>query len=334
MSEHGHNKTDLAGGAHAGGTDAVAPVQSDAAMEAAKTIGAMLQQARIAQQLSLDEISARLKIAVRKLELVERGDVGGLPDVTFAQGVMRAYARVLGIDLGALPTRLKVAATPVTLGLRPETGLGQSFTGRSSMDRSPLRARWLWVTVAVLVAGGAVLFGLEHARDWFAGQDSAVEAISVAAAEDAAPVSDTGVVVSALPAGSLQNALDASISASVPVAPSMVVAAASAPAATSEVATVTTVATTSATVPAAPVATGDVVMRFSGVVWYEVRDNAGKVIASGTSRAGEEQAVTGTAPYSFIFGNASGVAALKVAGQVIDIASYARNNVVRAKLPQ
>src|SRR5215472_1110368 len=68
----------------------------------AREIGAMLAQAREAQRLSVEDVSARLKVAAPKLAAIESGQVEALPDVTFAKGVMRAYARMLQVDIDAL----------------------------------------------------------------------------------------------------------------------------------------------------------------------------------------------------------------------------------------
>lgn len=319
MSEHGPDKAGLTGG-EAAGTASSTSAHAGSAADIAKTIGAMLQEARLAQQLPLDEISVRLKVPVARLALVEKGDLDGLLDVTFAQGLMRAYGRVLDVDLGDLPARLKSPTTQVTLGLRPETGLGQKFSGRSSMDRPAFRLRWLWIALAVAAVCAVLLFSLDRIRGWLAGQSDVLDAVAVTAApapvtDSAQPVAnESGTVATLLPVSALQQSASAPAGAT---APDNVVA-----------------PIASTTPPAVVTPAGDVVMQFSEPVWYEVRDQGGKVIASGTARAGDEQVVSGSAPYSFVFGNARGVATLKVAGQPVDISQFARNNVARMKLPQ
>jgi cytoskeleton protein RodZ len=319
MSEQGPGKVDLMNGPAA---DTASPTHSGSAMDAARTIGAMLREARLAQGLPLDEISVRLKVPMARLAMVEDGDLDGLLDVTFAQGLMRAYGRVVNVELGDLPARLKNAQANPTLGLRPESGLGQKFSGRSSMDRPVVSRRWLWTALVVICLAALVLFSLERIQGWVADQSDvldnagAVQTLTGQAPAELSVASEPGMVSKALPAGALQQG-----TASVPEL--------AASGATETSATVTPpIATSTMT------ATGDVVMQFSEPVWFEVRDQAGKILASGTGRAGEERAVEGTAPFSFVFGNARGVAALKVAGQTINVAEFARNNVARMKLPQ
>lgn len=317
MSEHGPDRAGLTGGETAAAVSPT-PAQAGSAAEIAKTIGAMLQEARLAQQLPLDEISVRLKVPVARLALVEKGDLDGLLDMTFAQGLMRAYGRVLDLDLGDLPARLKSPTAQVTLGLRPETGLGQKFSGRSSMDRPAFRLRWLWIALAVAAVCAVLLFSLDRVRGWLAGQSDVLDTAAVTAApapatEAVQPMAlESATVATLLPATTLQQGASAPAGASA-----------------SDVAAATAAPQAVAVTPA-----GDIVMQFSEPVWYEVRDQGGKIIATGTARAGDEQAVSGTAPYSFVFGNARGVAGLKVAGQSVDIGQFARNNVARMKLPQ
>lgn len=328
MSEHGPEQADKAdkvdsAGGHA--TAATSSVSSGSANEVAKTIGSMLQAARQAQHIPLDEISVRLKVPVARLEMVERGDLDGLLDVTFAQGLMRAYGRVLNVDLGDLPARLKGATTKTALGLRPEGGLGQTFSGRSSMDRATPSWRWIWIALAVIVVGALILVSLDRIRTWLADESDVFDhATTMGAPADHAvgsPGSESGMVSHTLPAAPLHE------TASAAVAQGASAAAIASPLSASVTPVPTTVTS--------PITTGDVVIQFSEPVWFEVRDQAGKILASGTARAGDEQVLSGSAPpYSFVFGNARGVSSLKVAGQTIDVTQYARNNVARMKLPQ
>ena len=60
--------------------------------------GARLAQLREAKGWAIEDVSARLKVAVSKLRELEAGDISHLPDNTFALGVVRAYAKLLGAD--------------------------------------------------------------------------------------------------------------------------------------------------------------------------------------------------------------------------------------------
>lgn len=61
-------------------------------------LGERLQQARLRAGLSLREISARTKIREVLLDAIEREDFGRLPAGLLARGLLRAYAREVGLD--------------------------------------------------------------------------------------------------------------------------------------------------------------------------------------------------------------------------------------------
>ncbi|QGZ54485.1 helix-turn-helix domain-containing protein [Paraburkholderia acidiphila] len=122
--------------------------------------GARLAQLREAKGWAIEDVSARLKVAVSKLRELEAGDISHLPDTTFALGVVRAYAKLLGAD-----------PTPFTQALRRERGIAQPDLsmpasagsdlprGRVSLSlggggaRAPRRrASWLWGVAIIVVA--------------------------------------------------------------------------------------------------------------------------------------------------------------------------------------
>ena len=133
------------------------PVQ--AVPDTLASVGARLAQLREAKGWSVEDVSARLKVAVPKLRELEAGDISHLPDTTFALGVVRAYAKLLGAD-----------PTPLTQALRRERGVPQQDLsmpassgaglprGRVSLSlgggvRTPRRrASWLWGLALVVVA--------------------------------------------------------------------------------------------------------------------------------------------------------------------------------------
>jgi cytoskeleton protein RodZ len=69
-------------------------------------VGARLAQLRQAKGWSVEDVSARLKVAVPKLRELEAGDISHLPDATFAMGVVRAYAKLLGAVNAARRSRI------------------------------------------------------------------------------------------------------------------------------------------------------------------------------------------------------------------------------------
>ncbi|WP_410925290.1 hypothetical protein, partial [Pseudomonas aeruginosa] len=73
-------------------------------------------------------------------------------------GLIRAYARALQVDVDDQLARLNARAPITNIGLRPEGGLGESFSDKPSFaKRRGGNGRWLiGALVAVIVAAGAL----------------------------------------------------------------------------------------------------------------------------------------------------------------------------------
>ncbi len=77
-------------------------VLNPAQEEQLKEIGAQLQEARLQQGLSIDEIAAKTLIRVTFLQALESGQLDLLPEAIFVQGFIRRYGDILGLDGTAL----------------------------------------------------------------------------------------------------------------------------------------------------------------------------------------------------------------------------------------
>ena len=61
-------------------------------------VGGRLRRAREAAGLTIDDVAAQTRIAVRHLQDIERGDFAALPGRTYAFGFSRTFARTVGLD--------------------------------------------------------------------------------------------------------------------------------------------------------------------------------------------------------------------------------------------
>jgi len=89
-----------------------------AGLESLAAVGSRLAQLRETRGWTVDDVSARLKVAPQKLRALEAGDISHLPGVTFALGVVRSYAKMLGVDPEVLVDR------------RPQIGRGKGPVDR------------------------------------------------------------------------------------------------------------------------------------------------------------------------------------------------------------
>lgn len=284
--------------------------------------GAALATARQAHGLAVAEVAERLKFAPRQIEALESDRYDLLPGVAISRGMVRGYARLLGIDPDPLVAELesRVDHTPQTVG-----PIDMHVAIRDTKKGSRL---YVVLSLIVLIAVGAVTL------EWYVrGQRSAQTAVAtptvvVPTAPVAAPapvVEPPAVVVPAPEAAAPVDAQAAAEPASGGEA------AAVPPAATPTAAPVPTGAAETPA-PPPPVATGKVLqLRFSAPAWVEVRDGQGRVLMSRVNTADSETSLDGQPPFSVVIGKASAVA-LRYAGEPVDLSKYAHADVARFTL--
>ncbi|RQT09432.1 helix-turn-helix domain-containing protein [Burkholderia contaminans] len=322
-----------------------------AGLESLAAVGSRLAQLRETRGWTVDDVSARLKVAPQKLRALEAGDISHLPGVTFALGVVRSYAKMLGVDPEPFAQALRRERGVPEVDLSMPASSGTDLPrGRVSipLGGSSRHHPWLWGTGIVVVAVVAVLM-------WHTGGDSSsllarfksgdaehasaasAPAASSSSVDEAASSGASAVVANEVPAPAVASAAPAPAVASAapapaPVAP-VVTAAASQP----------VVATTaaSAAVPAQPASV--VVAASQSLIelkvkqdsWFSVRDKSGKELFSGLVHGGEAKQVAGDGPFKVTIGNKAGLDAIAFDGKPVDPAKYsaARGNVARFTLP-
>ncbi|ULX54423.1 DNA-binding protein [Cupriavidus taiwanensis] len=311
----------VGGGAHEGEREA-----------AAREIGAALAREREAQRMSVEDVSARLKVAASKLRAIEAADLKALPDVTFAKGVMRAYARMLHVDIDPLLARFqpRAVAQVAEIARQREGGINAAFDDRNRFRSGGNGGRWVWLALVAVVVAAGIWFGLDHIRAWIDARSSAAETVAAEAPAADGASTEAGIVTAALPPV---------MAASDSPAPSAETVPASAVAASATTVAAAATGAPAASAPAAPTASavaageGELQIRFAADTWFEIRDNSGKVVMGGTARAGQAMAGGGTAPYKVVIGNVKGVESLTRNGTPVDLKAANRNNVARLTLP-
>ncbi|MDN7583365.1 helix-turn-helix domain-containing protein [Burkholderia orbicola] len=330
------------------GAETNAAKPAPAGLESLAAVGSRLAQLRETKGWSVDDVSARLKVAPQKLRALESGDISRLPGVTFALGVVRSYAKMLGVDPEPFAQALRRERGVPEVDLSMPASSGTDLPrGRVSipLGGSSRHHPWLWGTGIVIVAVVAVLM-------WHTGGDSSsllarfkggeaehASAASATAAsssaEDAATNAASGAVTNEVPAPAAASAAQAQAIASAVPAPAAPVATAAAS---------QPVAATAAASAAAPVQPASVVvaagqsmveLKVKQDCWFSVRDKNGKELFSALVRAGETKQVAGDGPFKVTIGNKAGLDAVAFDGKPVDPAKYsaARGNVARFTLP-
>ncbi|CAB3798690.1 helix-turn-helix domain-containing protein [Pararobbsia alpina] len=346
-------------------------LQLDAAPTSATGVGARLMRLREAHRWSIEDVSTRLKVPTTKLRAIEAGDLSALPDLTFTLGVIRAYAKLLGVDSAPLTAVLRQSSGPVEqdLSMPASRGGGLPRGGKMSTmswNGPPKRRPWLWAIGAVVLAVVVLLLyrsGTEPAA-WLAklkqnaetanpasaaANASAAEAAASSEVAGDAPATgadgQTPVEEGASDAASLSAASTVSASTSAAQTLAAVSAAGPNPVVTASAANLTTPTAstpanaTAASAPSAPPvpAAGQSSIHISVTQdsWVSVRQADGKEVMSGLLHAGDPRDAVGTPPLQFVIGNRTGLESLEVNGSPVDPSKYAnaKGNVARFSLP-
>jgi cytoskeleton protein RodZ len=182
-----------------------------AAAAAPSSPGRALAAARQARGMTVTEVALRLKFSPRKIEALEADRFDALPGPTIVRGMIRGYAKLLGLDATPLVEALQrhFKEVEATAAMRPQ-----------AMDvpfpREPRRGSFVYVllSVVVVIAVGSVVL------EWVLRPDAPPAAVPrpvqrtpapVPAAPVAAPAPEAPpvpvVMVEQTPAAQLREAL-------------------------------------------------------------------------------------------------------------------------------
>lgn len=275
-------------------------------------VGTTLRMAREAAGLGLEEAARRLKFAPRQLDALERGEWHRLPGGAAVRGMVRQYARLLGLDDNALVARAAQSAPP------PEQ-LAQRFQQPIPFSDQSRRSNIAYVVLSVVLLGvvAAVAYQWRQERS-----DRAQLSFVSAAQQPAEPTQVTPVEIPAT-----ASVAEERTSASAPAPASS----APAPASSAPVAAAPAVAAPPVVerTPSGP--PGRLVLRFEEESWVEIHSGTGKLLVSHLHPAGTERVVTGLPPFEIVIGNAQHVQ-LTYNDRPVDLKPYVKVEVARFTL--
>ncbi|GGA65670.1 membrane protein [Neiella marina] len=114
-----------------------------------KTAGQLLQEARKQAQIPVAEVATRLNLRPTVIEALEADDNDNLPSSTFVRGYLGSYARLLGIAESEVLQAYQG---------RVEQAQMQSFSNRTSTERSDSRVMWLTYLIVLVLIGFLVVW--------------------------------------------------------------------------------------------------------------------------------------------------------------------------------
>lgn len=283
--------------------------------------GATLAAARVAQGLSIEDISRQLKLSVAQIKSIEADDHSKLPSPVFVRGFIRSYARIVKLDAAQLlppknnegtaaanlpstgaTSSVAATSTTVTAANPPEIPADVRLmqgAGRESVEPSPYRR-----LPALLGGIACVILVLAYYEFVMNVPPPAPPAPLSPAVSVLEPAIVSATVV---PESAVVAVIPAKIEA--PIEP---------------------LTLKKSNAPISDAARG-LHFVFTGESWVEVRDGDGKVVFSRTNTAGTERRVQGDPPFSVVVGGASKVQ-LNFNGKAIDLAAYSSEDVARLRL--
>ena len=119
------------------------------------TAPASLRALRLARNWSVDDVAVRIKYTARQIDALEAGRFEELPRGLALRGLVRSYARQVGIDSAALEGSLAPYIGPMQGGIANHTSI-RALTTAHDVDRRPGSAGWLVLILLVVAVACAV----------------------------------------------------------------------------------------------------------------------------------------------------------------------------------
>jgi cytoskeleton protein RodZ len=261
--------------------------------------GRTLAAARAGLQLSIADVSQKIKYGVKQIAAIEADDYAKLPGTTIVRGMIRSYAKLVHIDPDPLLADLGQHDIPAVVAVDLHTDEQEPFFegGRKS------NRVYAYLSVAALAA------------------------VAVVAYERYASPPSTGEVVKVAPKAAKPE-----------VAQIQPVAAPPSEAADSKEAQTVDLRSQAPEVQPPPPAvigkvggTNRIRLEFDQMSWVEVKQANGKVLLSQLNPAGTMQLIEGVPPFDLVIGNAAKVR-LKYNDTPVDLRPYFKVDVARLAL--
>lgn len=295
--------------------------QSTPDQEAAEvnySFGQRLSSARRALNLTQQQVAADLHLNVSLINALEEEDYSSLPTHMYIVGYLRNYARLLKIPVEPLLAALdntRVESPPLINNVsRPRKA-----------SHSKLLVKLFTLLLFVIVVAGIV--------SWIQSQDFSLFSEKPAGVEQI-DEQQLKALPSLLPEKLVDDTTVNESETSEPVISTEPVAAVPVVEEVTKIEKVVTKELESPIEKPALVKDGvELVLKFSGDCWTEVRDSQGKRLVYGLYRDGQSKRLSGIPPFDIFLGSAAAVT-IEYNGQPYDASSHISDNLARFRLGQ
>jgi cytoskeleton protein RodZ len=297
-------QADAAEAAESSGSAEAADATEAAAAVRLPLPGEILAAKRQERRMSIDEVSARIKLAPRQIAALETNDFAALPGMATTRGFIRSYARLLELDpeplLAALTDEPNPAFAPLVIR-RPLPS--PAFSGRRYAPPTSHRrdARRLPALAAVMLVFVGTLAFIAYRQQWLP-----MPAVSLTMPGEAATAAGSDETVAAVEAPAVP---------AVPTAPAS--PSGDAPAVRK---------------PEAAASASALQLAAREDAWIEIIAIDGeRKLMSKLMKAGTTELIEITEPVVLVVGNAAGIEAV-LRGQSLNLRAAARDNVAKLSL--
>lgn len=144
--------------------------------EPVMSAGRILSDKRQEWDLTIQEVAANLNLGTDTIEALEADEYETLPGTTFVKGYIRAYARLLKLDVEDLMGNIdlqpeRITEIPSTRAALKQKGKTRYRDGKKKKGGGKF-LRWVFILIVLVALGGFALsqlsrFGIESISDLF-----------------------------------------------------------------------------------------------------------------------------------------------------------------------
>lgn len=311
--------------------------------------GGLLRAGREARGLTQQEVASRLNLRLSLVRDIEQDRFDQRTASTFTRGYLKTYAKLVGV-----PEEEVVAAYERMGFTEVKYAEMHSFSGRTRLEANENRFRLLSWLLFIGLGVGVLYFILaqpaekptvvtmsEQAlpqQEGMVTEQDEPQATESTPSESVEPSILPQTVVAEVATSEVSSAQNLTTNA--PISTSAAVSSAEASqvdavsaAVPQPVSSATQLVPTSSSASATIAAlTGDLVLSFSGDCWLKVVDATGKVLLEGVRKPGQQQALSGKAPFKLIVGAPKAIS-ITFQGQAVDMKQFPVGRVARFELP-
>lgn len=271
------------------------------------TVGQVLREARAAQDLSLEQLAAELRIEPQQLAALEENRFERIGVPVFVKGYIRQYGQRLGLNQADLLAIYYEQGKLEDIDIRPS----RTIKLRDEQQTAG------WVVAFVLLA--AIVGGLVYW--WLNGASGFAPTITPPPAESPAPQPN----LSSQSAGALAGAQSGQAAPTAELVPTLaaVPQAAAEPAAPPQTPAVAEADAGAVPQPGGADLVAELEVTFEQESWAEITDVRGTRLLFDLGTAGRQSVLRGEPPFTVVLGNADGVR-LKLNGRPYDIPRIGR----------